>query len=151
MAIMHPWRHRYLLLHCQRHPCLRRARVPYWRPFRNSDVLPPHGVHVVIRQLERQGPQREVDVLGFRQHFHFGRRNLPSGRWNLWRGAGHYRCVRRVRRLCCLVLRGQLQLGLKASIHEDTMRIDISTSRGCARLTYALHYRSCVDDAQGFR
>lgn len=63
MAIMHPRRHCYLLLHCQRYPGLRRARIPHRCPFRNPDVLPPYGMHVAIRQLERQGPQREVDFL----------------------------------------------------------------------------------------
>jgi hypothetical protein len=40
-----------------------------------------------------------------------------------------------------LVLRGQLQLGLKASIHEDTMKIDTRTSHGCARFIHALSPR----------
>ena len=148
MAIMHPRRHPYLLLHCQRYPGLRRARIPYRCPLRNSDVLPPYGMHVAIRQLERQGPQREVDVLGWRQHFHLGLRNFRSGRWNLWRGAGHYRCERRVRRVCCLVLRGQLQLGLKASIHEDTMKKTTGTSVASARVIHALSSCSgCDKDA----
>jgi hypothetical protein len=138
---MHSRSHRHLLLHCQRHSGLRRARIPHRRPFRNPDVLPPYGMHVAIRQLERQGPQREVDVLGFRQHFPPGWRNLPFGRWNLWRGAGHYRCVRCLRRFCCLVLRRQLQLGLKAPIHEDTIKIDTRTSHGCARFIHASSLR----------
>jgi hypothetical protein len=113
MALVHTRRHHHLLLHCQRYPSFRRARGTYWGPFRNSDVLPPYGMHVALRQLEQQGPQRQVVRPVLRQHLHPGRRHFPLDRRHLRRSEGHHRCVRHIWRLRGMVLRGQLQLCMK--------------------------------------
>jgi hypothetical protein len=119
VALVHTRRHHHLLLHCQRYPSFRRARGTYWGPFRNSDVLPPYGMHVALRQLEQQDPQRQVVRPVLRQHLHSGRRNFPLDRRNLRRSEGHHRCVRHIWRFRGMVMRGQLQLCMKG-IHPGS-------------------------------
>ena len=53
MALLYTRRDRHLLLHCQRHPRLRRTGLPNRCTVWNADVLPPDGLHVAVRQLER--------------------------------------------------------------------------------------------------
>lgn len=119
MAIVHTRSHHHLILHCQRYSCLRRAGVLDWRSFRHSDVLPPDGLHVALRQLEYQGSHSSLAFPGRLQHFHPGGWLFPPGLRNLWRDRRHHQCVQRVRRISGLVLRRQLELCL--SIHPEVM------------------------------
>jgi hypothetical protein len=108
MALLHAWSDRHLLLHCQRHPRLRRTGLSDRSTIWNADVFPPDGLHVAVRQLEQQGPQFQMELPGRHQHLHPGRRLLLARRGNLRRGHGHHQRLQHVRRLSGLVLPRQL-------------------------------------------
>lgn len=112
---MHDLRHHHLLLHRQRHPRVRPARLPDWRAFRYPDVLPSHGLHVALRQLETQDSHEPLEVPLRLQRLHPRWWKFPSSFRNLRRGYGYHRCLQPVWWVCCVDLRGQLQLCLKRS------------------------------------
>lgn len=106
MALLHLRCHHHLLLHRKRYSRFRRACIIDRCPLRNADVLPPHGLHVALRQLEQQGPRNQVELLGRRKHLYTRWRILSLGFWNLWRGQGYYGCLQNLWWLGGVVLRG---------------------------------------------
>jgi hypothetical protein len=108
MALLHARSDRHLLLHCQRHPRLRRTGLSHRSAVRNADVLPPNGLHVALRQLEQQGPRFQMELPGQHQHLHPRRRVLLARRGNVRRGHGHYQRLQHLRRLASMVMPRQL-------------------------------------------
>jgi len=132
MAFLHAWRDHHLLLHCQRHPRLRRTGLSDRSSVRYADVLPPNGLHVAVRQLEQQGPQHQMELPSRHQHLHPRWRLLLARRGNVRSGHGHYHRLQHLRRLPSMVLPRQFKLRMRPRKRDVRGLVVLLNRAGCA-------------------
>lgn len=93
------------LHHCELHTGLWRSCVTDRSSPRNSDVIPAHGCHVALRQLEWAGPHNEMEAHGRMERIRYRLRYVPDDFRYLRDHQRHYRVIHYGRRLECVVMR----------------------------------------------